>query len=239
VLQNSLTIIPHFENRALPIICGLSIKGVGKISLPISDHDVFSLKDPTVSYKTNDDVFTNVYQIEAQDLAIQNPAWTASLQKLLVPIASKMGIPPSLLSAQLDSLYLFEKGSFIDWCSSIEERPVIGTLLIQLPSEFSGGLIRVYDGEEGEEEDESKITCFGMGQSTGKSEYTCHFLCHYGDCQYEMQKIKSGRRLLLRYSLKYKGRDKIPSAALLRNTIVPVRRSLESLPRSDHVVLVP
>ena len=67
--------------------------------------------------------------------------------------------------------------------------PVIGTLLIQLPSEFSGGLIRVYDGEEGEEEDESKITCFGMGQSTGKSEYTCHFLCHYGDCQYEMQKI--------------------------------------------------
>eukprot|EP00956_Cyclotella_meneghiniana_P015502 scaffold23809_cov62-Cyclotella_meneghiniana.AAC.8 len=201
-----------------------------------------SLKDPTVSYNINDDVFTKVWQIESQDLKIKNPDWGPSLTKLLSVVASKLGVPPPCLSANLDSMLYMERGSSIDWCSNIEEEAhKVGTLLVQLPSSFTGGSFRVYDGEEREEdeEDASKITSFDLGVATGEKEFKCHFLAHYNDCQYEMEKIKSGSRLLLCYSLCFNGAGQLPSAAVLKTSMIPLQQELNELPRHDRIVLVP
>ena len=218
------------------------MKSVGKLSLPITRDQAKSLKDPTVSYNINDDVFTKVWQIESQDLKIKNPDWGPSLTKLLSVVASKLGVPPPCLSANLDSMLYMERGSSIDWCSNIEEEAhKVATLLVQLPSSFTGGSFRVYDGEEREEdeEDASKITSFDLGVVTGEKEFICHFLAHYNDCQYEMEKIKSGSRLLLCYSLCFNGAGQLPSAAVLKTSMIPLHQELNELPRHDRIFLVP
>jgi hypothetical protein len=186
--------------------------------------------------------------VESADVTIKNPDWTPSLKKFLSILATKLGVNPSYLSAKLDSLLFMERGSEIHWCSNVEEeQSLVGTLLVQLPSAFTGGLFRIYDGEEGQEEDEeeSNIASFDLGRVTRDSEFKCHFVCHYNDCQYEMEKIKSGSRVLLRYSLRYNEKQNyatfsvLPSAAVLRSSSVPLQLSLNSLPRTDRVVLIP
>lgn len=134
------------------------MKSVGKLSLPIARDQAESLKDPTVSYNINDDVFTNVWHIESQDVKIKNPEWDPSLKKLLSIVAVKLGVNPLSLSANLDSMLYMERGSSIDWCSNVEQTPRdVGTLYIQPPSAFTGGLFRVSNGEEDQEGDQEGV----------------------------------------------------------------------------------
>jgi hypothetical protein len=130
-----------------------------------------------------------------------------------------------------------EKGSSIDWCSYVEEDSnVIGTLFIQLPSIFTGGMISVFDGdEEDDEEDEDFINTVDLSGD----EFCCHFLAKYLDCQYEIAEITSGSRILLRYSLRYSKEGEKPSAMFLRNSIIPLESSLSLLPRPDRMILCP
>lgn len=53
--------------------------------------------------------------------------------------------------------------------------------------------------------------------------YSCHFVCHFSDCEYEMAKLRSGSRVLLRYSLFYDEVDPIPTASLMDESTSPFR----------------
>ena len=178
-------------------------------------------------------------------MKIKNVEWDLSLKKLLSIVASKLGVNPAFLRADFDSMLYMERGSSIDWCSNVEQTPRdVGTLYIQPPSAFAGGLFRVSNGEEDQEgtEEMSGFASFDFGALTGENEYKCHFLSHYNDCQYEMKRIKSGNRVLLRYSLRYLERGHqgtLPSAAVSRIQMVPLQQSLDMLPRHDRVVLIP
>lgn len=181
--------------------------------------------------------------MQAHSIDIQNPFWDASLSKLVKTVAFKLGIHPDELSAKLDMLLYMEKGSSVDWCSNVEEdEDIIGSMLIQLPSIFKGGKISVFDGDEDvdEENEEDFITSFNMGGPNREAEFACHFVCHYSDCQYEIEEITSGSRLLLRYSLLYNGNDGvIPTVDLLHESVIPLKTSLTHLPRADRMILVP
>eukprot|EP00984_Skeletonema_dohrnii_P030579 scaffold22177_cov90-Skeletonema_dohrnii-CCMP3373.AAC.1 len=221
---------------------GLFIHDIGRVSLPITPSQANTLK--ANSWKTNDDVFTNIYQVEEHSIDIQNPLWDSSISKLIKTVAFKLGIHPDDLSAKLDMLLYMEKGSSIDWCSDVEEDDnIVGSMLIQLPSVFTGGKISVFDGdEEVDEEDEVNfITSFTMGGPNNEAEFACHFVCHYSDCQYEIEEITSGSRVLLRYSLCYKSSNDAvsPTANLLHKTVIPLKTSLSLLPRTDRMILVP
>jgi len=188
-------------------------------------------------------VFTNIYQVEEHSIDIQNPLWDSSLSNLIKTVAFKLGIRPDDLSAKLDMLLYMEKGSSIDWCSDVEEDDnIVGSMLIQLPSVFTGGKISIFDGdEEVDEEDEANfITSFNMGGPNNEAEFACHFVCHYSDCQYEIEEITSGSRVLLRYSLCYSSNDVAsPTANLLHKSVIPLKTSLSLLPRTDRMILVP
>ena len=146
---------------ALPFTPGLSIEGVGKISLPIIESQAKLLKSN--SWHANDSSFHSVYQLDPNDVLIHNPQWETSLNKLLKVIASKIGVRPADISAQLDMLMYLEKGSSIDWCSNVEEDDqVIGSLLIQLPSIFTGGKVVVFSGNEDNEDDESFTNSYDL-----------------------------------------------------------------------------
>ena len=191
------------------------------------------------SFNTNDAAFKNVYQIEPNDIKINNPAWDTSLNKLLKVVCSKIGVRSSDISSKLDMLMYLEKGSSIDWCSNVEEdNKVIGSLLIQLPSVFTGGRISIFSGSsEEDEEDDTFTNQFDL--SSEEAEYSCHFVFHYSDCQYKMEKLKSGTRMLLRYVLSYHKEGTKPTAEAIHDGMIPVSSALSNLPRMDRLFLVP
>ena len=102
-----------------------------------------------------------------------------------------------------------EEGSRIDRCANPGPHYILGTLYIQLPSIFSGGEMIVYSGDE--RENDSEMAKFNLS-GTGDDALSCHFVCHYADCEYEMKQLKSGSRVLLRYSLHYSGKGPLPTA---------------------------
>ena len=90
---------------------------------------------------------------------------------------------------------------------------MFGTLVIQLPSDYSGGeLIVKHRGEE-------KVFSFsGLQGSTN-----FHFAAFYADCQHEIKKVTAGYRLCLVYNLLYKESKSFlvpPDNRLLVNRVV-------------------
>ena len=90
---------------------------------------------------------------------------------------------------------------------------MFGTLVIQLPSDYSGGeLIVKHRGEE-------KVFSFsGLQGSTN-----FHIAAFYADCQHEIKKVTAGNRLCLVYNLLYKESKSFlvpPDNSLLVNRVV-------------------
>lgn len=78
---------------------------------------------------------------------------------------------------------------------------MFATLIIQLPSVFTGGDLVVKHNTK-----EKRIK-FG----TKESEFSCFYAAHYSDCEHELTKIKSGYRMALVYSLCWDGNGVVPS----------------------------
>ena len=163
--------------------------------------------------------------------------------------AYKLGVDPKHLSAELDMLLLMEKGSKIDQCSNDysnadEENKVLGTLLVQLPSALTGGKMKVHHGDdewEGDDNDddtEKTVSSFTLGASRA-SAYSCHFLCHYKDCEYSMDTIKSGSRIFLRFVLRYNVGEKAPTMNHIHDSIIPLKITMDLLRPADKMILIP
>lgn len=67
----------YYIRSALPFTPGLSIEGVGKISLPIIESQAKLLKSN--SWHANDASFHSIYQLDPNDVSIHNPQWEKSL----------------------------------------------------------------------------------------------------------------------------------------------------------------
>ena len=220
---------------ALPPIIGLRINGVGNIALPISDHHGEEIKKRAINNEEH--TSRGVYEIGADKIKIQNPQWGKSLGELLRTVAFKLGVNPRHLSALAKTLTLMEQGGYIGrkWDDDEEDDNVVGSLIIQLPSKFTGGELTIYNSSEDGNEESFKFT-LGAGE---KAAYSCHFACHFSDCEYEMAKLHSGSRLLLRYRLLYKEVDPMPTAGLIREKTSLITWSLNGLPPADRIVVVP
>ena len=80
---------------------------------------------------------------------------------------------------------------------------MFGTLVIQLPSNYSGGKLIVYHKGKKSEFDHS-----GPAYRSN-----CYFTSFYADCQHEVKKVTKGYRLCLIYNLMYQGLDECPTPA--------------------------
>ena len=225
---------------ALPTTLGLRVNGVGDLPLPLSDWHAKLLKQNRNTEKINNSSFHKTYSVDSKRVRIKNPNWDASLQKLVQTCAYKLGVDPAKLTAELHSLLFMEKGSRVDRCKNSDEgQNVLGTLFVQLPSVFTGGKISIYnsekDGEDEEGEDDGDS--FSLGAANGDASFSCHFVCHYKDCEFEFDKIKSGSRVLLRYSLTCKGG--VPTVTSLNSSMSSLKWSLERLPPADRMMLIP
>jgi hypothetical protein len=192
---------------ALPTTLGLRIDRVGDLPLPLSDFHARVLKSNRNSREIKEDSYHRVHSVASKRIHIHNPAWEKARNELVRTVAFKLGVLPDHLSAELDMLLFMEKDSRIDRCSIANKGVTfLGTLFVQLPSVFTGGQVSVFDGgkdTDGEEREEA-TTNFDLGVSSGDAAFSCYFVCHYSDCEFDISKIQSGSRVLLKYSLHYK-----------------------------------
>ena len=79
---------------------GLHISGIGEISLPISSRQGKAIK--STCWEIKNDSYKKVFQVEPEDITIQNPKWEAALDSLVETVAYKLGVSPMALTADLD-----------------------------------------------------------------------------------------------------------------------------------------
>lgn len=189
------------EAKELPTQLGLFIKNFGIISTPLTEHQAndlikvstqapFGLNHETIVDKRVRDSF----QINPDQIEIQNPDWNQHLNALVQRIATQLGCVNKNVEAKLYKLLLYQKGGhFLKHRDTEKEKNMFGTLVIQLPSIYEGGTFNVYHKDV--------IKSYDFGRSTKKAAYSMHFTAHYADLEHELLEITSGYRLALVYSL--------------------------------------
>ena len=174
----------------------LEINGVGHISLPVDIHTAHRLcavaHPASHGYKDQtriDPSVRDTWEISADQLLLKNPKWSALLKKALERISRDIGLAPSgLLQAELHNLLVYGPGQFFATHQDSEKNDgMIGTLVITLPSEFSGGeFIVSHQGE--------------VVESRG-SKSKLGLVAFYADCMHEVRPVKHGYRVVLTYNL--------------------------------------
>ena len=148
-----------YADDILPSLPGLTIGGC-PVSLPLTDAAAKTLlKRSSVAWPVRDPTYRNTYQISADKIAFGNPSWGDGMDDLLDTVCIRLGMERSRITAKLDMMFIMEAGAKVEKrkdenATAADE--VLGTLLVQLPSVFTGGSIRIrHEYEYIREEDEA------------------------------------------------------------------------------------
>ncbi|GHP04084.1 hypothetical protein PPROV_000283800 [Pycnococcus provasolii] len=222
---------------SLPCLPGLDVEGVGLLPLPLNEETAYKLAGVAVQAPHGkgtetvvDTTVRNTLQVDADLVTLRNPRWDDALDKQVALVAEALGVNKSNVRAELYKLLLYEPGSFFKRHKDTEKADgMFGTLVIQLPSTFTGGTFEVnHAGKE-------KVYTMGAGDEAA---YGCHFVAHYADCDHEIKPVETGYRLALVYSLCYNGNGETPSAAALGGTLSEIAAALRSLPEDETMLVL-
>jgi hypothetical protein len=198
----------------------ISVEGVGDIPLPLIDS--VSEKLVSVARKApfgvgsetlQDDQVRQCWEIEASKVSMMQSGEAQDFFAAVVQESCyQLGISESRfqerkIRANLYKMLLYEvNGHFLPHRDSEKEDGMFGTLIPQLPSAFSGGLITVkHDGKE-----------VNLDNSNDAAS-TIHATALYADCEHQLHPIRSGRRLCLVFNLIADPNTQIPSNAVNAN----------------------
>lgn len=175
---------------------GLEVKGVGPVSFPVSKAKALALiraarparhghRDKTVL----DPKVRDTWEIAPDKIVVEQPRWDETLLPVLERIARDLGLGSGCrLRARLHNLLVYEPGQyFVPHQDTEKGEGMIGTLVVTLPSQFTGGAIVIEHHQE-------KVTYRGSGADLG-------LIAFYADCHHEVQPVKSGYRVVLTYDL--------------------------------------
>jgi predicted 2-oxoglutarate/Fe(II)-dependent dioxygenase YbiX len=184
----------------------LEVEGIGAIALPLlasqAEQIIASAEQAPYGRGTETLIDTEVrrtWQLGAERVRISGRAWQQGLAEVVDQAAAGLGVTAPV-EAQLYKLLIYDTGSFfIRHRDSEKAQGMFATLVVVLPSEYSGGEIVVrHRGQEAhldlrrDEPSEAAYAAF------------------YADCVHEVLPIASGYRLALIYNLVRKGRGALP-----------------------------
>ncbi len=178
----------------------LTVEGVGQVPLPVSPATARKLsavaQPARHGYKDEtrlDRSVRDTWEIPAQRLALDERRWAKTLAPQLERIRRELGLPRGCrLRAQLHNLLVYERGQFFASHRDSEKADdMVGTLVVALPSRFTGGeLVIEHIGEQ--------VTVRGSARQLT-------FAAFYADCHHEVRPVRSGYRLALTYNLIVEG----------------------------------
>ena len=197
----------------LPVV---KVKGVGRITFPLPPKQAEKLAKVAQQAPFGrgletvvDTTVRNTLQIDPDDVNINSSQkWRRGFERLIQQVASGLGTDPAFVEAKLYKLLLYQKGGHFDFHRDTEkERGMFATLVVQLPSEFSGGEFVVRHG--GVEK------TYTLGSDDSSCSQLSYFVAHYADCEHAVREVTEGHRLALVYSLCWKGDGAPPTSAIL------------------------
>ena len=182
---------------------GLVVDGVGPIALPLHDSQVgalaarcsqapFGKGERTVV----DTTVRKTWQLDPADFSFTNPTWTSQVARLARKVCGDLGVHESVtVEAQLYKLLLYETGGFFKPHRDSEKAPgMFGTLVVVLPSAYTGGELVVEHGKH-------KQTFDHATGAQPEAAFTFSYMSFYADCKHEILPITSGSRLCVVYNL--------------------------------------
>lgn len=177
----------------------LEINTIGELSFPINQIQAKALinvaqKAPFgIGHDTIIDTqVRSAWEIDSNQLTFKGNLWEKSLHKLLDKIKLDLGIENSAVSPHLYKMLIYESGDFfLAHRDSEKEKGMFGTMVITLPSKYTGGeLIVKFDGNE-----ES------INFSDASAENKLGVAAFYADCEHQIKPLTSGYRVCLVYNL--------------------------------------
>ena len=113
----------------------------------------------------------------------------ARLKVILATVKEELGLPNAAeLTADLHSLLVYEQNQhFLANQDSVKDDSMVGTLVVILPSSYTGGELMVGHNEE--------------WKAYRGSKTTLSLVAFYADCRDEVLKVTSGYRITLTYNL--------------------------------------
>jgi len=176
---------------------GLEVAGVGPIALPllpvqaeqlvaVAERAPFGRGEQTLI----DIDVRRTWQIAPDRVKIGGPAWTNTLAAIVERVAEGLGVAEPI-DAEFYKLLVYNEGSFfVDHRDTEKAAGMFATLVIVLPSIFSGGELLVRHQER-----ETRFELHGSDPSEAA------FAAFYADCLHEVSPVTSGCRLTLIYNL--------------------------------------
>ncbi|MEJ0034851.1 MAG: 2OG-Fe(II) oxygenase [Gammaproteobacteria bacterium] len=209
----------------------LEVRDVGRIRLPVTPSTARRLREASRPARHGfkdqtrlDRRVRDTGEIPSSRISIDEPRWERALAPQLDRIRRDLGLPEGCrLTAQLHNMLVYAPGQFFVTHQDSEKTDnMIGTLVVNLPSRFTGGAMTIeHHGE--------KVVA-------GGSDRNLTLIAFYADCHHEVQAIRQGHRIVLTYNLMVSGSTTTgaspdQTAALARSlrdffeTPVPPRRN--------------
>ena len=187
----------------LPI---LRVEGVGPLAFPLppmmcrdlighSKQAPFGRGERTLV----DVSVRNTWEIDAALISV-DAEWTSAVTDVVLPQLSKdLGLDSvDAVNCRLYKMLIYEQGGFFHvHRDSEKERGMFGTLVMLLPSEYSGGQLVV------EHRGQSEV--IDLAKDEGWRSFSFAFF--YADCRHEIKPVTSGYRVALTYNLSLKALD--------------------------------
>jgi predicted 2-oxoglutarate/Fe(II)-dependent dioxygenase YbiX len=182
------------ELAAKPGDLALEVEGFGPVKMPVTPakaRKLLGLGQPA-SFGRGEQTLTDADVRDTWEIPkhLVRAKWNdAELKDTLATVKEELGLPNSAeLTADLHSLLVYEQNQhFIAHQDSEKDDSMVGTLVVTLPSAFTGGELLVeHNGERSSYQ----------GSRTALS-----LVAFYADCRHEVLSVKSGYRITLTYNL--------------------------------------
>jgi 2OG-Fe(II) oxygenase superfamily len=182
----------------------ISVRGVGKLGFPLMECAVEPLKAVAAKApfgKGSDTILDEnvrvAWQIEADQVTLGGGSvWDDYLKETVRKACYELGYSKEHqeavgVHANLYKMLLYEKGGhFKPHRDTEKEDGMFGTLVIQLPSAFTGGDITVWHAGEAK--------TISLSED---SDSNYHYVAFYADCEHQLHPVTSGIRLSLVFNL--------------------------------------
>jgi predicted 2-oxoglutarate/Fe(II)-dependent dioxygenase YbiX len=177
----------------------IEVAGVGQLSFPITPRTAeklrgvarpspFGLREQTL----HDLSVRNSWEIPSSHVKISARRFQPVLAQHLRTLRAELGFPEGCeLEAAFDKLLLYQEGQFFKAHQDSEkDDAMVATLVVVLPSEYSGGVLTV--AHRGESKAFRRLSSQAKDLS---------LIAFYADCHHAVSPIKSGVRVALTYHL--------------------------------------
>ena len=179
----------------------ITVKGFGDIGLPFNASQAEGLKPYATKSSfgkgtetLQDTSIRDAWEIGAQDVAISGKGWDSLLSTVLNLALSQLGIADATKSGVEPHLYKLlvyeEGGHFKPHQDIVKEEGMFGTLILQMPSQFSGGSATLAHNDE--------TISVDLAEDSNR---LFKYMAFYGDTVHEIHPLTSGVRLTLAYNL--------------------------------------